>query len=145
MTALPDPIRHAAFYRGTATRRAAAWVVDTVATAVLTALIVPFTAFTALFFLPFLYALVNAAYRWSTLSGLSATPGMWLAGGELREADGRQLSSGTAFLHTAGYVLSWAFVLPQVASMALMATSQRGQGLSDLVLGTAAIRRPGAP
>lgn len=145
MTALPDPIRHADFYRGTAKRRLVAWVADTVTTGVLTALIVPFTAFTALLFLPLLYAVVNAAYRYATLAAFSATPGMALAGIELREADGGRLRGVTALLHTAGYIVSWVFVLPQVASAALMATSPRGRGLTDLVLGTAAIRRAGAP
>jgi uncharacterized RDD family membrane protein YckC len=144
MSALPDPIRHAAFYRGTAPRRLAAWALDTAATAVLTVLIVPLTAFTALFFLPLLYATVNAAYRWATLAAWSATPGMALAGIELRAADGGRLSGAMAALHTAAYLASWIFVLPQVVSVALMATSSRGQGLTDILLGTAAIRRPGA-
>ena len=144
MTALPDPDRHAAFYRGTASRRLAAWVADTLVTGLLTVLIVPFTAFTALFFLPLLYLAVNGAYRWATLAAWSATPGMALAGIELRAGDGGRLSGAMAFAHTAGFMLSWAFVLPQVASVALMAISARGQGLTDMLLGTAAIRRPGA-
>jgi uncharacterized RDD family membrane protein YckC len=140
---LPDPDRHGAFYAGTAPRRALAWVIDTVLTAILTALIVPFTAFTALFFLPVLYAAVNAVWRWGFLAGASATPGMWLTGIEFRRHDGQRFDGVTAFLHTAGYVTSWIFVLPQVASVALMATTARGQGLTDIILGTAAINRPG--
>ncbi|QYK40263.1 MAG: RDD family protein [Paracoccaceae bacterium] len=143
-SSLPDPERHAAFYAGTASRRVVAWVVDSLATAILTVVILPFTAFTGLFFLPLLFATVNAAWRWATLAAWSATPGMALAGIELRGSDGGRLDGGTAFLHTLGYVLSWTFVLPQILSVALMATSGRGQGLTDIVIGTAAIRRPGS-
>jgi hypothetical protein len=45
-------------------------------------------------------------------------------------------------LHTLGYTLTIATLLPQLLSIALMLTGARGQGLSDLVLGTVAINRP---
>ncbi|MFN3972960.1 MAG: RDD family protein [Gemmobacter sp.] len=140
---LPDPDRHAAFYDGTAAKRGFAWLTDTILTAVLTAMIVPFTAFVGLFFLPILYALVNTIYRWGFLASQSATPGMALAGIVFRGADGQPLDAGTAFLHTAGYVVSWAVFPCQIVSVVLMATSARGQGLSDMILGTVAINRPG--
>ena len=54
-SALPDPEFNADFYAGVPAKRALAWIVDTILTMILTAVIVPFTAFTALFFLPFLY------------------------------------------------------------------------------------------
>lgn len=140
---LPDPDRHGAFYAGTALRRAGAWGIDVILTALVTALIVPLTAFVAIFFLPVLFVLVNALWRWGFLAVASATPGMWVMGIEFRRADGQRFDGTTAFLHTAGFVLSWALVLPQVVSVALMATGARGQGLTDLLLGTAAINRPG--
>lgn len=143
-TLLPDPDRHADFYAGTATKRALAWVVDTALTALLTLMVVPFTAFVGLFFLPALYVLVNALWRWGFLSAYSATPGMWMTGIEFRAADGQRLGSATAALHTLGYLLSWAVFPCQLVSVVLMAISARGQGLTDLVLGTAAINRPGA-
>jgi hypothetical protein len=140
-SALPDPEYQSEFYEGVPFKRGIAWVIDTLLTGVLTALIVPFTAFTALFFLPALYIMVNAAYRWVSLSSSSATPGMRLAAIELRRADGRLFDASTAFLHTLGYVVSIAMVLPQIVSVALMMISPRGQGLTDHVLGSVAINK----
>lgn len=140
---LPDPDRHAAFYQGTAMRRAGAWIIDTALTAILSALIVPLTAFLALFFLPLIFVVVNAVWRWVFLARASATPGMWVTGIEFRRADGQRFDGMTAFLHTAAFTLSWIFVLPQILSVGLMATTARGQGLTDLVLGTAVINCPG--
>jgi uncharacterized RDD family membrane protein YckC len=140
-SALPDPEYQPEFYQGVPTKRALAWVIDTILTLILTALIVPFTAFTALFFLPALYIMVNTAYRWISLANSSATPGMRVAAIELRAADGGVFDAGTAFLHTLGYVVSMAFVLPQILSVAMMLLSPKGQGLTDTVLGTVAINK----
>lgn len=140
--ALPDPDRHADFYRGVTVKRGLAWVIDAIATTAITALIVPFTAFTALFFLPFLFLAVNFVYRAASLANTSGTPGMWLTGIEFRRMDGDRLDTGTAIAHTMGTMVTWAFLLPQIASVLLMLFGPRGQGLSDLVLGTAAIKRP---
>jgi uncharacterized RDD family membrane protein YckC len=139
--ALPDPDHQAEFYQGVALKRGLAWCVDTLLTGILTVLIVPFTAFTALFYLPFLYLLVNQIYRWATIAGGSATLGMRLASIEFRRADGQRLDGVTAFLHTLGYGLSMGFVLPQLLSIAMMLFGARGQGLTDFVLGTVAINR----
>jgi uncharacterized RDD family membrane protein YckC len=140
-SALPDPDQHADFYSGVPTKRALAWVVDTVLTVLITVVIVPFTAFTALFFLPFLYLLVNFLYRWISLTRSSATPGMRLMAIEFRKSDGRPFDAATAAVHTLGFVISFAMVLPQLLSAFLMVVSGRGQGLSDLVLGSVVINR----
>lgn len=142
MSRLPDPVSQAEFYRDVPMKRLIAWVVDTILVALLTAVIVPFTAFVALFFLPFFFLVLGFLYRWVTLSTRSATWGMRLTAIEFRRADGLPLDPASAFLHTLGYTVSMAMVLPQILSVGLMATSARGQGLSDLVLGTAAINRP---
>lgn len=139
---LPHPEHQAEFYAGVAPKRAVAWLVDTIVAALLTALVVPFTAFTGLFFLPLLFAVVSFLYRWLSIARASATPGMQLAGIEFRRADGAVFDATTAFLHTAGYVVSTSLVLPQILSAALMAFSERGQGLTDLVLGSVALNRP---
>ncbi|MFV0492165.1 MAG: RDD family protein [Pseudorhodobacter sp.] len=139
---LPDPDYQAEFYAGVTLKRGLAWLIDTVLTAILTALILPFTAFTGLFFLPVLYAVVNFLYRWVTLSRSSATPGMQMVAIEFRRGDGGYFDAGIALLHTVGYVLSMAFLFPQLLSIALMIFGGRGQGLTDLVLNTAAINRP---
>lgn len=141
-TMQPDPERHAAFYDGVLSKRLLAWVLDMVLIVIVTALIVPFTAFTALFFLPALYLVVGFCYRWITLSGRSATWGMRLMNIEFLDRNGQRFDAATAFLHTLGYSLSMAFVLPQILSVALMVMSARGQGLSDHVLGSVAINSP---
>ena len=141
LSALPDPDRQAGFYSGVPTKRLIAWIVDVVLTAIVTAVIVPFTAFTALFFLPVLYLTVDFFYRWITISGRSATFGMRLTGIEFRRADGSRFDGGTAFLHTLGYLVAIGMVLPQVLSGLLMLGTGRGQGLGDLVLGSVAINR----
>lgn len=138
----PDPERHAAFYDGVLPKRFLAWVLDLVLIGLVTALIVPFTAFTALFFLPALFLVVGFVYRWLTLSGRSATWGMRLMSIEFLDRNGQRFDGATALLHTLGYTLSMAFVMPQVLSVVLMLTSSRGQGLSDLVLGSVAINSP---
>jgi uncharacterized RDD family membrane protein YckC len=142
--ALPDPVRHAAFYQGVAVRRALAWGIDSIITGVIVLMILPFTAFLAIFVFPLLFGVVNLACRCAALANFSATPGMWLLGIEFRQDDGSRLDTPTAVLHTLGTMFTWTTVVPQVASAALMAMHPRGQGLTDLVLGTVAIRRPGA-
>lgn len=140
--AQPDPDRHADFYDGVLMKRFIAWIFDLVLIAVLTAVIVPFTAFTALFFLPILFLTVGVLYRWITLSGRSATLGMRLMSIEFIDRQGRRFDAATALVWTLGYSLSMAFVLPQILSVVLMVMSQRAQGLTDLVLGTVAINSP---
>jgi uncharacterized RDD family membrane protein YckC len=140
--ALPDPDFQAEFYADVPLKRGLAWLVDTLLIAILTLVIIPFTAFTALFFLPVLYLCVSFLYRVWALSARSATPGMRLMAIEFRDRSGARFDTATAFLHTLGYSLTIATLLPQLVSIGLMLTGARGQGLSDLVLGTVAINRP---
>ena len=58
---------------------------------------------------------------------------------EFLDRYGQRFDGATAFLHTLGYSLSMAFVLPQILSVGLMLVSRRGQGLTDMVLGSVAI------
>lgn len=139
---LPDPDRQGAFYAGVPTKRALAWLADTVLVTLLTLIAVPLTAFVGLFFLPLLFVTIGFVYRWSTIAGGSATWGMRLMGIEFRDRNGRRFDSGMAFLHTLGFVLIATTVIPQILSAGLMLTQPRGQGLHDLVLGTTAINRP---
>ncbi len=140
-TALPDPHHDADFYDGVTVKRLIAWGLDVAAITVLTVVALPFTAFAGLFFLLPLYLTVGFLYRWAGLSAGSSTPGMRLTGIELRGWDGRRLDPVTAFLHVAGYTGSVLLFPAQFVSAALMTVTERGQGLTDLVLGTAAIRR----
>lgn len=123
-------------YADIAPRRLIAWGVDTVAIALITALLVPLTGFLALFFLGGLYLVISFLYRWLGLARHSATFGMRMMGLTFRDARGGPLDGLTALLHTAAYTLSVAFVFPQLVSVALMAFTRQHQGLSDIVLGT---------
>lgn len=139
--ALPDPDRHAEFYAGVAFKRALAWVVDTIFVTLIVFLVTLVTALTALFILPLVWLAVGFLYRWVTISGTSATWGMRLMSIEFLDRTGKRFDAATAFVHTLGYSLSMAFVIPQLLSVALMMLSRRGQGLTDMVLGSVAINR----
>lgn len=139
---LPDPHRSARFYAGVPAKRLLAWVVDTVVIAIASAVVLPFTAFTAIFFFPALMLFVGFFYRWFTLAGASATWGMRLMAIEIRAPDGCRLSNESAFAHTLGYTISVAIPPLQLVSVVMMLLTDRRQGLTDIVLGTAAINRP---
>lgn len=139
--ALPDPQYQPEFYSDIVPKRLMAWVIDVGLILGMTLLVLPFTAFIGLFFLPFLYATIGFVYRVLTISGGSATLGMRVMSVELRNAAGEKLDLGGAFLHTLGYYLSFAMALVQVASVVLMITSERGQSLTDMVLGTVMLNR----
>lgn len=137
--AQPDPDRHAEFYAGTAFKRGVAWVIDTFLVTLIVVVVALVTALTALFILPLVWLAVGFLYRWVTISGHSATWGMRLMNIEFLDRYGQRFDAATAFVHTLGYSLSMAFVIPQILSVALMIVSRRGQGLTDMVLGSVAI------
>ena len=138
---LPDPEARPEFYDGVALKRAAAWFIDAVVIALLTGLAIVFSAFIAAFFLPATVLIVSFLYRWLTISGGSATLGMRVMSVEFRTRDGQRFDGTTAFLHTLGYTVSVAVFPAQLVSMVLMAISERGQGLTDHILGTTALNR----
>lgn len=139
---LPDPDAAPGFYDGVPIKRLLAWIVDGMIVLALTLVAVLLTAFVALFVLPLVWLAIGFVYRTATLAAHSATPGMRLVGIELRDRWGRPFDFAHAILHTLGYTLSISSLLLQAVSIALMLTGARGQGLTDLVLGTAAINRP---
>jgi uncharacterized RDD family membrane protein YckC len=141
----PDPDMQPQFYDGVPSKRLLAWVVDTLVITALTVAVVPFTAFVGLFFLPFLYLVLGFSYRVVTLSRGSATLGMRLMAIEMRDRDDEPFDLPTAFLHTLGYTVSLAMPLLQLISVVLMLSTERRQGLSDLVLGTVALNRRAQP
>jgi uncharacterized RDD family membrane protein YckC len=138
---LPDPARQPEFYDSVTVKRGLAWAIDVVVICVLLIPVIVFTLFIGLFFLPFLYAVVSFVYRVLTIAGGSATWGMRLMAIELRDAGGRRLDLGQAFLHTLGYTVSLAVAPLQLISVILMLVTERGQGATDLVLGTVALNR----
>jgi uncharacterized RDD family membrane protein YckC len=141
---LPDPVTESHFYAGVTAKRLIAWLFDAVFVALLCLIALPFTAFTAVFFFPLLWLVVGFLYRWATINSGSATWGMRLMSIELRESDGLRLSGSTALLHTLGYTVSVAMAPLQLISVLVMLALGRGQGLTDLILGTAMINRPAA-
>lgn len=140
-TMTPDPELQSQFYDGVPSKRLLAWVADTVIIAGLTLVVIPFTAFIGLFFLPFLYLVLGFAYRVVTLTRGSATWGMRLMAIEMRRSDDRPFDLAHAFLHTLGYSFSLAVAPLQLISIVLMLSTERRQGLSDLALGTVALNR----
>ena len=139
---LPDPDLAPDFYSGVNAKRLFAWGIDMAIVAALTALAVLGTFFLGLFILPLIWVSIDAAYRVVTLARGSATPGMRLMGLELRDRTGRRFDLAHAGLHTLGYYLSISVFPAQIVSIVLMLTGARKQGLTDMILGTAAINRP---
>lgn len=138
---LPDPERYPEFYADIPAKRLIAFLVDMLLIGLITVALIPFTAFTALFYLPLLGLVVSFAYRTLTLARGSATPGMRLVAIELRTHRGERFDLVTAAAHTLIYSVAISMVLPQVISVALMLITPRRQGLPDLALGTAAVNR----
>ena len=137
----PDPDIQPQFYQGVPSKRLFAWVLDMVIIIGICLAILPFTAFTGLFFFPFLMLCVGFIYRTVTLTTRSSTWGMRLMSVELRRSDDHPLDGTTALLHTLGYSISFAMPLLQLISIVLMLTSARRQGLTDMVLGTVALNQ----
>ncbi|SDJ24176.1 RDD family protein [Lutimaribacter saemankumensis] len=140
-TALPDPQLQPEFYSDVPMKRLLAFVIDTLIILAVCVAILPFTAFTGLFFFPFLMLVVGFAYRVITIANRSATWGMRLMSIEFRTHDGRAFDLGTAVLHTLGFTVSMGVFVAQAASIVMMLTSERGQGLTDMVLGSVALNR----
>ncbi len=139
--ALPDAETQSEFYADVPVKRLIAWVIDTVLIVLLCVAILPFTAFTGIFFFPFLILVVGFAYRVVTIANGSATWGMRLVSIEFRLPNGERFDLGAAFMHTLGYSVSLAIPVLQIVSVVLMLTSSRGQGLTDHVMGTVALNR----
>lgn len=136
---LPDPEYDAEFYHDVTSKRLMAWVIDVILISVIVALIAVTSLFIALIFLPVVYFATSFTYRWLSLASASATPGMRFMAIRLRTRDGQRLDTATAFLHTLGYAISVVTAPLQLVSIIMMLTTPRKQGLTDTVLGTAAI------
>lgn len=139
---LPDPHGAPEFYNGILAKRALAWVVDIVLIAAITFVAGILTLTIGFFLWPLFFLVIGATYRLVTLAGGSATWGMRLMGIELRGHDGERLDGLQSILHVIGYYVSFAFVLPALTSLGAMLLTDRRQGLTDMILGTAAINRP---
>ena len=105
---IPDPQIQPEFYADIPTKRLVAWVVDTIIVTFLCIIILPMTAFTGLFFFPFLMLVVGFIYRVATLSSRSSTWGMRLVAIEFRATNGTKFDTSLAFWHTLGLTISFA-------------------------------------
>lgn len=141
-TALPDPFREPAFYDGVLVKRGIAWGLDLLLITLLTVLAGILTLTIGFFLWPIFFVGIGLIYRVGTLASGSATWGMRLMGIELRGHDGERFDVVQSALHVLGYYGSMTFVLPALASIGAMMVTDRRQGLTDLLLGSAAINRP---
>lgn len=141
---LPDPVLDATFYAGVPAKRLFAWVIDALAIGLLVVLALPLTGFLGLYFMPVLFLVLGFVYRAMTIARGSATPGMQLMAIEFRDRAGRRFDASLALAHTLLFTLACAVAPLQLVSAILMATTARGQGLGDMLLGTAALNRPAA-
>lgn len=137
----PDPHYPDTFYQSVLTKRLIAFVIDSIMVVLITMILIPLSAFTALFFLPILGFIVSVVYRAVSLSNGSATPGMRLTGIEFRDVHGEHFSSGTALAHTILSMVALSVCLPQLISLGMMLTTTRKQGLVDMFLGTVVINK----
>ncbi|HHC29132.1 MAG TPA: RDD family protein [Rhodobacterales bacterium] len=140
-TGLPDPYTQGEFYADVPLKRFIAWLVDGLLIFLTALLISVLTIGIGFFFFGVLILTITFIYRTVSLANRSATPGMRLAAIEMRTQSGARFDLTTAALHTLGYQISVSMVLPQIVSIVLMLTSPRAQGLTDHVLGTAAVNR----
>ncbi|PRY95489.1 putative RDD family membrane protein YckC [Hasllibacter halocynthiae] len=139
---LPSPDARPELYRDVPAKRLVAWLVDAVIVWGLWLVLTILSLGLLVWLLPF-FAVLDFFYRTIGLTNRSATVGMRLAGIEIRDRRGEPLDFGQAFLHTAGYMLSVITFPVQLVSILLMAGTERRQGLTDMVLGTAALNLRG--
>ena len=138
---LPDPRVQPEFYADVTFKRLLAWIADAILISLLTVVFVLFTAFTALLVIGFVTLTISLLYRWLTISAWSATPGMRLVSIQLRNHRGEKLDAGTAFVHSALFLVLKSFVIPQLISIAMMLFTERGQSLHDAFTGVVALNR----
>ena len=138
---IPDPHSQPEFYADVPFKRLLAWLIDTVIVIVLCLLILPFTAFTGLFFFPLLMLVVGFFYRVATIASGSATWGMRLMAIEFRTLAGERFDARWAFGHTGLFTLFCAIAPMQLISILLIALTARAQSLPDHLLGSVVLNR----
>ncbi|MCO6382220.1 MAG: RDD family protein [Vannielia sp.] len=141
---LPDPELNPEFYADTPAKRFFAWLVDGVLIFLVTLAVLPFTAFTGIFFYPLLWLVISFAYRTVTLASGSATWGMRLMSLEMRTHRGERFGLGEAFIHTLVYSFAISTFFVQAISIVLMLATPRRQSLGDHLLGSVALNRAAA-
>jgi len=138
---LPHPLDDPAFYDHLIAKRFLAWVIDLAITLMLMLIVLAATAFLAIIIFPMVWVAVAVAYRTVMLTRYGATVGMLVVAIRLRRLDGSRPDPALCLWHSAIYAGTMAFVVPQVASVALMLTTPFKQGLNDWLLGTTLVNR----
>ncbi len=143
---LPDPVLDRQFYTRVTSKRLVAWAIDAVVIGLLSLLfsliVAIFTLGLGFLILPPIIVTTSFLYRSFSIGNRSATWGMRMMGIELRDRNGDRFDLTNAAIHTLLYFLSVATVIGWLISVILMLASPRGQGLPDMLLGSAAINRP---
>lgn len=143
---LPDPVLDRQFYTRVTSKRLVAWVFDAVIISIFaliaTVIVALFTLGIGFLILPPIFLTTSFIYRSVTIGNRSATWGMRLMGIELRDRNGDRFDLSTGAIHTGLYLLSVATVIGWLISVIMMLGTPRGQGLPDMLLGSAAINRP---
>ena len=141
MTTLPDPQMQPELYADIPSKRLFAWLIDLVIILALLLLAVVSTFGVGLFLLPLLATVISFVYRVATIAAGSATFGMRMMAIELRNSDAARLSFAEALLHTFLHFVMFTSVVLQIISIATTLTTERAQGLHDLILGTTALNK----
>ncbi|MEM8869342.1 MAG: RDD family protein [Pseudomonadota bacterium] len=143
---LPHPKYDSQFYEGVPSKRLAAWFVDAFAILVIslltTGVLGVLTLGLGFVFFPAILFIVSFGYRWVTITGASATPGMYLMGIELRNQNGDRLDPLSAAIHTGIFMFLMATIVGWIATVFSILGTRYNQGIPDLLLGTTAINRP---
>lgn len=138
---LPDPDFNSDFYKDVPAKRLVAWGIDVVIITALCILVIPFTAFTALFFLPVLYFTLGLTYRTMTLAKSSATLGMRIMAIELRDKDGARFDLKHAAIHSLLHNVLMASFIGQFISILSLLMSTPSRSLPDHLLGSVMINK----
>ena len=143
---IPDPLRDPQFYTGVPLRRFAAFIIDFIVIMVLTVVAMFILALGTLgLAIPLTMVVITFTgfiYRWIMLAKRSATIGMILTGIEIRSATGDKMDNGTAFLHTAAFLVTFFFAPLMLIGWFLMLSDPFHRTMHDLFLGSVAINRP---
>ena len=89
-----------------------------------------------------MFSLTGFIYRWIMLAQRSATVGMMLTGIEVRDGNGDPMTSGTGFIHTAGFYATFLFLPLLFIGWFLMFSAPHRRAMHDLILGSVVINRP---
>lgn len=141
LTGFPNPTTHRPLYDQIPRRRLFAFVIDSIIIFVVSLILLPFTAFSAIFFFGFFSLLISVIYRTLTLAQKSATPGMRIMKIEFRTHLGERLSFNNALVTTLLFTASLSMVMPLLVSAVMIVFNQRARGLSDYLMGTAVINQ----